>query len=68
MQNKFVTNDIEQKSQELIEKYGIDAAVKQAQQVIFFAEENPLPIAEDKLKVWNKVLNHLLRKQNDRNK
>lgn len=68
MSNKFVTKDIEEKSQELIEKYGLDGAVKQAQQVIFFAEENPLPIAEDKLKVWNKVLMYLLSKQNDRNK
>jgi len=68
MSNKFVTKDIEEKSQELIKKYGLDDALKQAQQVMFFAEENHLPIAKDKLKVWNKVLMYLLSKQNERNK
>ena len=56
MSNKFVTTEIENKAQELIEKYSLEGAIKQAQQVIFFAEENPLPIAENKLKVWNKTL------------
>ena len=68
MSNKFVTTGIENKTQELIEKYSLEGAIKQAQQVIFFAEENPLPIAENKLKVWNKTLTYLLSKQNDRNK
>jgi hypothetical protein len=68
MSNKFVTTEIENKAQELIEKYSLEGAIKQAQQVIFFAEENPLPIAENKLKVWNKTLTYLLSKQNDRNK
>lgn len=68
MSNKFVTTEIENKAQELIGKYSLEGAIKQAQQVIFFAEENPLPIAKDKLKVWNKTLNYLLSKQNDRNK
>jgi len=68
MSNKFVTTEIENKAQELIENYSLEGAIKQAQQVIFFAEENPLPIAENKLKVWNKTLTYLLSKQNDRNK
>ena len=68
MSNKFVTTEIKNKAQELIEKYSLEGAIKQAQQVIFFAEENPLPIAENKLKVWNKTLTYLLSKQNDRNK
>jgi len=56
------------KSQELIEHILQASGLEQKALNVHLNSLNPLPIAEDKLKVWNKVLNHLLSKQNDRNK